>query len=35
MAKKFMTNTTVGETLTKCNAIPTGTKINRTFAGLE
>src|SRR5438552_3028444 len=35
MAKKFMTNTTVGETLTKCKAIPTGTKINRAFAQVE
>jgi hypothetical protein len=35
MAKKFITNTTVGETLTKCKAIPTGTKTNRRFAQLD
>jgi len=35
MAKKFITKTTVGETLTKCKAIPTGTKTNKRFAQLE
>ena len=35
MAKKFITNTTVGETLTKCKAIPTGTKTSNKFAQLE
>jgi len=35
IAKKFMTNTTVGLTFTKCNAMPTGINTNNKLTQLE
>ena len=35
IARKFMTNTTVGLIFTKCNAIPTGINTSNRFIQLE